>query len=653
MTPIKVLVYINGVRFEPRSVSVTATVGQHATFSIDVPPVRQWAILPARSPVAVFFTDPVTNRWRLLVEGEYVSPSFGKSADGRRYRTLMCRSLHGWWEDTTYTQLGGMFAQDPSSTLVSAYANGIPLTNTTPQIQPLSLGVLLQRAAAGNNPGAWFRTLLAGMLAQTPVESFYSTARRVLDKLFTLEDRDAASILDWSRFQDLATNGLNTLGFTPNMTVAEIISRYESLAHYVHTPVLAPPLSTGDLMPQMLFLPYLYHAVPPASNVIFDDQIIQSSGTLDLLGRPTRLVVSFSAASNNGAIPQQYMVNSLTGLTNVTQAAGVAPELALTHDLLTQEELTRGVHTNVPLPLDYAQLGSTASETKTSIEAFIQQAARHEFQKQRAQRMARTITCTFQPYVLPGFPVVVEELPTSIQGYLASVTHTLSNEGQSTTQLQISNVDELYVVDGANRTAPFPVWMNRAFYPSNIANTYEILFGQNAETDRESTAVPEDDITPERINQPGYLATEQCNLDRLLGLVVDVPIYDPTTQKFVRLVSQDTIAARLRDTALPHRAFYRFQFRSGTYIEDYARFHGLASGTFDREDPPEDFSPAVTAPLFAIPSTHTLVASAASGPAIGTDLQRHGMFETGSLSDERQKAARVIAEAIRRTITRG
>ncbi len=100
-----VVIYINGVRFDPSSATYSAEEGGEYRFSVDVPAVADWDILPARSHGALFFTDPVTQLWRFMAEGEYVSVSKAKSATGSRQRTLHFRSIFGWWNQAIFTSI--------------------------------------------------------------------------------------------------------------------------------------------------------------------------------------------------------------------------------------------------------------------------------------------------------------------------------------------------------------------------------------------------------------------------------------------------------------------------------------------------------------------------------------------------------------------
>src|ERR1019366_10665456 len=101
----RVVCYINGILFYPRAVNVSAQNGDFHGFTIDLPAVPQWEVLPARSHCVVFFTDPISQQWRMMCEGEYSGYSKSKQSHGQRARSLNFRALHAYWQTTSYTSL--------------------------------------------------------------------------------------------------------------------------------------------------------------------------------------------------------------------------------------------------------------------------------------------------------------------------------------------------------------------------------------------------------------------------------------------------------------------------------------------------------------------------------------------------------------------
>ena len=110
--PHKVVVYINGYRFDPLNVTCTFQAQEVCNFQVDVVPVPQWDLLLPRSHGAVFFLDPLTNVYRLMCEGEYVGLSRSKVGTGHRTRTLLFRGLHGAMDDNVHAANTMQFAYE-------------------------------------------------------------------------------------------------------------------------------------------------------------------------------------------------------------------------------------------------------------------------------------------------------------------------------------------------------------------------------------------------------------------------------------------------------------------------------------------------------------------------------------------------------------
>jgi hypothetical protein len=130
-TPFKVVVYINGYRFDPIHVTATFAAGDVCSFQVDVPPVPEWDLLLPRSHGAVFFLDANTGTYRLMCEGEYVGLSRSRNGTGQRTRSLVFRGLHGFMEGTSFFNVFGQSnaagsspSPDQAVNALSAIANG-------------------------------------------------------------------------------------------------------------------------------------------------------------------------------------------------------------------------------------------------------------------------------------------------------------------------------------------------------------------------------------------------------------------------------------------------------------------------------------------------------------------------------------------------
>jgi len=693
---VSVIVYINGVKFSPMNVAISASDGSHLSFSVDVPAVPEWDALPERSHCAVFFADPVSNAWRFMCEGEYIGYNKMKSAQGARRRSLLFRGLHAMWDTVQLMSVTGLGVD---GTLKQIVANSQSLVTGTdaPSTSKLqtSLAAFLATEKNTKSPmSIMLMSLIDAMVKQSPVDTFYHSARAVANKTFAFADVQITQRLNVELLNMMMT-GIGREQ-SQGKTLSRIIGELENVALYHHVPLLAPPMvnltgakaadnnavvGSGYRIPEMLFIPHLYGAIPPACNVIFTDQIVDISATRNFLAEPTRVIaqIETGAVAGNVQVPAFVVVNSVEraivtnsiikqssiSFRNDHSAPGMRAGICATHDLLTTEEYHRGViphFVSLPmenfgpavstdplkLPPDQTRTGATIKE-RDYIE-YVQAAARTHFEAVRAGARSANVTCTFLPYVAVGFPCLIEDKTGPFWGIISAVTHIISATGAPSTSLQISHVREAYAVDERLRNVPLASWICDKFYPDRIEkNAYNVVFGTNvskvsnvnsssggAAAGGHSAMLPTDlimkslqNITESASNKSEY-ATKQINLDELARLVMNVPSY---TKDF-SMASQpvgSTIAANIHSSPDPGRAALEYQYRPGVSLSQYAEFHALPgvqkTKAGDAGDPdfafgraePDDLDSSGTGAhkLFAAPQRMVLMKSASGANAYG------------------------------------
>lgn len=654
---LRVVCYINGLRFDPRSVCYFATAGQLESFQIDVPAVPEWDILPVRSHCVVFFTDPVTRSWRMLCEGEYVETQKSKQGIGTRNRTLIFRSLLGYWESANYVSLMSTSntsndSGSPIDTMVTAWANGQRLPYEKQGENAEELMDLRQVINTGVKPetkvSTFIPTIVRTVTLQTPVETYYMYNRKIENKFHAMEDDNIESIINYKMFMSLA-DGSNMFGYGGSTTLQNLIRIYEDYTMYIHTSIPSPHVFTagGRAANEMklmanVFIPHLYSVIPPACNVIFYDQIQVLSWGRSLISEPTRVIASTLTPLTMGTpAPFMYMINSEQNVSSFMTAmrkAKTAP-VGMSHDFLTEEELLKGVVPSFAsigfekfrLSKEDANAAANRGESpQDRMDFYIQEAVKHQYILERGKMRTCQLTCSFLPYVVPGFPCLIEDTTGSFFGLVQSVQHTLPCTGTPSTTVTVTHVREAYVQQGVNRSGPFPRWLNSAFHPANITQTYKELLGLDnwnglgsMRGDGVAAMVPEQSIVEDtfgkdaavRLMNPDFVGDAeadstygeskqdrqariqaeenksadltvppQANLDELARKVVQVPTYSADLSKKINDGSSDDyIAKRLRAMPQPDFAFLSFQYRNGTGISQYNTFHGLATTLRDMD----------------------------------------------------------------------
>lgn len=697
-TPVRVVAYINGLRIYPRAVSVSSSAGDLASFALDVPAVREWALLTPRSHVAVFFSDPVTRRWRMLCEGEYFGWNYEKSGDGQVSRRLTCSMVHGSWKTARYANIAGMLSQGAAqptqdSSLVNAQLSAsvsgqrIPTTatgNVDPLLVPASLSALIDQTTGTDTRFSAFLTrFIEAALNQSPVDAFYMYARKMLSKMVTLEDKELGFVFDQARMKDVLKNGVNAMGFGPDTPMDTIIQSYEAVAFYRHVAILAPPFyaprsASGlitPMIPEVFFMPYLYNVVPPACNVIFRDQIASLTGSIDFRTQPTRVVTKLQLEPVANGIPKFYMVNGDGAQDPLAswQNRETPPGVTVTHEFLSSDELNRGVNVEFQSMAMERIVGSDLNNpNRASFESYMDQATRHQFDVSKGAPVQRTINLSFNPYIVPGFPAIVDDAGSPIYGMVAAISHTLTAEGTQMTSVVLTHVRELFVISGQNRTPFPPVYLNGLYRPESIAETYTKIFGNNL-FGGHAAMLPQSDILSSvdnalSGNRKSYLAASRTDIDALAAKVIPVPTY--TKEGLLVSVSSPSVWANVRAQPADTQAMaQRYQFRPGTSLSDFISMHvlqvdDLSSVDDATKEPPKDLAPTRTSEgghrLFGAPSGLRYRGRDGKPNTVQSDIQQptdgFGLYEpfvdtkrsNSIISDERQRLTRTIQAALDR-----
>jgi hypothetical protein len=675
----KVVSYINGVRFYPQAVSYTAQRGGYGNFTVSLPAVKQWQTLPRRSHCAVFFEDPVTKTWRLLCEGDYTGYSMSKTGDGSRSRSLHFQCLHAVWQQTRYCSL--VAAQDNNLAQIAAIsdAQGQLVEETTSGTSTKLrsfIEILDEVSRKVEAVSALLPLLVETLVQQSPVDVFYLYARKLVEKMVAMPDKEIGRVIDVFRFRDLSQNSLAAFGISPNTTLHQLLSAWEGMAFYQHAPIPAPPMTksedpedpkaVGKTIHQLLFSPALHYTVPPICNVIFRDQIQLESGSRDFRLEPTRVISNNQLGINSDGgtgVPNLFMVNhngpDEFPIAEPSKDSTASPGLKVTHLNLSKLELEQGV---VPKLLSFEIEKITANPEKADSPKFYEYmfyATRHHFELERGQPVRRSLGCTFQPYLVPGMYGLFEIPDDPIFGVVESVTHALSATGETSTSVEITHCREAFVLSGKNRTPYYPIWFNDHYRADKIAETYRKILGRNAKTgDLQRTAmVPNSQITGGSKGQ-----TARPNLDELARQVVNVPTYssDGTREESSNV---ESLSDRIRGMSpSPEKDFLEVQYRPGTLLSEYVEFHGLKPTGNPNINPDlaanapyadlNNSTEASAAELFGTPYGLRYTESRTKAPVKPWGIYTPVNGTGGPISDERRQITLMIQRAVERPLSR-
>lgn len=677
MTPLRLVAYVNGARIFPSSVNASFEVGSYAQFALTVPSVPDWTELPVRSVISVFYTDPIDQAWRLLVDGEYIGRTRAKTGAGTRSFQLMCRGHLAWTTSQTFATLGGAVLSnnaDKVGAQLSLVANGFQF-NAKSEAAEISLQTIPQFFASASSLSPditqLFRRLLRSIAYQSPVDAFYYKFRDLFDMLGAVPDTSVQKAFTNNRFIDLLQAAASrTMAPDQNASVESVLQKYMEMAFYRHTPIPSPPSvkneNTGKNGIKSQFLvPLLYETVPPACNIIFADQVVSDNESINWLAVPTRVTTRLSIGVTNQELPVFYVSTDASRAVNLSENQGTAITMLTSHGLFSQDELTRGVR-NVftDVRLENAEVNKTHD---TKLDAYMDATSRYNYSRLRGEALRRTFQCQFLPYVMPGFPGVVEDLEGSIYGYIESVTHSIDHTGVAATTISMSHIRDLRVRPGYNKNGPLPVWLNDAYKAANVDKTYADYFGMTTSALRGKEAVSGFYETVTGAHSDS-VDPSVFKLDDFLSSVIFVNTFNVDG---VHIDAQNTVttADQLRAHASPaetHRAMLTWQYRQGTTIEDYAKTYGFTAPPIAPpgvSDPPLDLTLGVNYIAYGTPIglqiDATLVTASKAGTdwpaAQDSDLTKAGIFNlvgasstpgTANFQSERQVIARLVSDRL-------
>ena len=336
--------------------------------------------------------------------------------------------------------------------------------------------------------------------------------------------------------------------------------------------------------PQTLF------SIPPACNVLWPSMITGFSYDENYATQPTRTylgdphIFNFldKGSAGQDAVAQRALTVGYPPIANERLSSKNVENDANgnIHNFLTPEEYYKGpVYNQLDTPTWYAFLSKESGEKDTegreTYNANLQRLyARYEHFRTRATRRNGGVTCSHNPYILPGFTGAVmdtEESGCHVFGYITNVTHQYGQDGMSTNvnmthaQTLSQYVDTLMdnLVEDGERTVDYDTFV-RGAPRQPIANLRErtqtlkgmreyyarAFFGQNS-VDADPSVVFDFLDVFGLLNENGEIERLDLNAD----LLANIPSSDPNAEpKKLKLVSD-------RQTGEPPDFRFRSKYR--------------------------------------------------------------------------------------------
>jgi hypothetical protein len=496
--------YIEGIEVPFTAANITTSVNQMSQASIQIPPTRSARLIRPRSLVHIFFRDDYRGPlpfgefqsesvWRLLWEGEIMGYSYTKGTQARQI-TLRCQDFISYWASTMQYQLSAdqaAFQRAQRKLIVGSKRANVSI------ISILQEYFVKTFSAAGTMPEA-----IVGIVQRFTEQLVHFAdinARIKLDKkIKLLDDAETEFILKKQNATQLIRGISGNSG--GKISLLQFINNMKQLIFYTHCPVVAPPFdSKNGSTSSIIFKPQIHQTIPPRCNCFFPDMITNLTFGRSFLSEPTRLLMATNtvwsksdlhnalymapAALNddlqsevnaNWTGGRKYTEEEKKALEEAAARAG-SSDVQATSPLL-EEELEKGI-IGIEVGLPYPQItGQSSREDRTKD---MQAVAEYQLQVGKANTRSITMGMQFNPWPVVGFPCAVFDAIQSFFGHVVNISHNISTQGGSFTQIDCNLAREM-IPDDSTEYVYIPKWMNKKYRPESLLGpegNYRSLLG--------------------------------------------------------------------------------------------------------------------------------------------------------------------------------
>lgn len=507
--------YLEGVLIEFNSISIS-TSGYGSSATIELPPSQELFDIKPRTLVQVFFKKHSEKDFKMLFDGEVIGLSANKSHAFSGI-SLQCRDISSYLE-SMYIYLTGI--SDP--VLTDAYVvKHFGAAETTPEIMTESpivdktLQILCEEAQTQKlSIIGVIDKIMFKLMAANDFFKMIQDNHKYLERFYSVNDQAAAAIFQ-TQFLALLTSNTQRYGMD---TLRSLIDTYLGMSFYEMSFNPAPAFQ-GSPLSELIYKPDNFAFPAPKCNIIFPNMTSGYSLSRNFMQEPTRLMIR-TADSLSSPTDDQDSARALSYISyapaELEQIKDAKPAL---HNQLIGEEPYKGI---IPMYLpsypqgvllqqvDFGKMGTSNANQEPGLKV-INYATEYLYQKMQYQnRRVQTSSGTFNPSLVVNFPGAIIINPYIIFGVIRSITHSISAQGEISTNMQMDHCRIVPIVENkitkdaiaklgntklnANSTSmtpeqtqlarlkgeieyAYPVWLNEAYKPSSISETYSKMFG--------------------------------------------------------------------------------------------------------------------------------------------------------------------------------
>lgn len=422
-------------------------------FNVEIPPVNEVnSIEPGTYAIIAFKKSGGDNLWHLLCEGIYVGPYYSKQGANRSLR-LKFRDIQWFPENTTFYSI---FEENNSPVQdwglrtrafvgdVRTVDTGHPVDGIKVLPNHLSLSSRFAFLSALNEAegssaetplGRMFHGLFSKLAEGNKYVSEHSRGLRIDgNRIKAIENKKMSVVYNMAMLEESFRGQMyQTTGATSVMTIMLMLMQ---MVHYDLMPIPCMVADGESALRSYVAKPNMALLTPPACNVIFPDETINFGFDVNYTNRPTRLWYRSEIKSQGDTY-------------GYFAPEGLAEEIASAADggsehkwVLTDEELMRGVVPQIMrLPFAYTVAITHDDNNKDDWVDYQSRFTNYHYYEMKYRSTPMSLTMSFRPDLMPGFPMLVLDRIMPMIGYCVNVGHTIDiASGAAYTSVTLSHV---------------------------------------------------------------------------------------------------------------------------------------------------------------------------------------------------------------------
>lgn len=495
--------------------SVEIHYSSQSSFSVEIPPVSEVNDIQVGTYGLIAYKKRGgDSKWHLLCEGVYTGPYYMKQGSSRSLR-LRFRDLQWLPESTVVYSYLEMKNPPAMSAYIRTFVGDIrrdtPLNvDSDMQLTETAInfstrfGFLDALSESKDSPGASplgkiARAIFAQLENGNEFASEHSIGLKMnADRLLPIENKKMATIYGMDVVRQSFESTFAQI--TSSTNLMDLLLMLLQVIFYDIMPIPGLVKDEGSSLRSYVVKPDFRLVSPPACNVIFPDETVSFGFEVDYAMRPTRLMCGATQFNNEMRLffaPPELKESITSGDYD---------------NLLTNEEKIRGVLPDrVDIPFASKVAISSAGETTSEQDLYTAAFVNYTFYERSYRSVPMSVTTSFRPDILPGFPVLVLDKIMPMVGYCVNVSHTIDiGSGTAYTSMTLSHVRPTNV-----KMPILSGWYDEEkFHPDNIGEqVFRGLGTHNFWHFLEDGTSPEVETTEEGVKLVDYQPAVDALLD--------------------------------------------------------------------------------------------------------------------------------------------